>query len=189
VLQRTNVKSNRAIRAAGMFVDCNVKDYKNQYKKNDAWQKISFHIGIDVDIVEKKIKSLLAQYRRERRKVADAMKSGSADDVNVPKRFAYKRFAFFGWNQQANRNKGIDGNFIYCYRFSVTGVLYGHFEPSNSRQQFKIRCSHSCNISKPTSIFHLNVCKHSCPRTCFKQGLYPPSFAYVSAFLLHYSLQ
>jgi hypothetical protein len=30
----------------------------------------SFHIGVDVDIVEKKIKSLLAQYRRERRKVA-----------------------------------------------------------------------------------------------------------------------
>jgi hypothetical protein len=54
------------------------KDYKNQNKKKDTWQEISFNIGVDVDIVEKKMKSLLAQYRRERRKVADAKKSGSA---------------------------------------------------------------------------------------------------------------
>jgi hypothetical protein len=40
------------------------KDYKNQNKKKDAWQEISFHIGVDVDIIEKKVKSLLAQYRR-----------------------------------------------------------------------------------------------------------------------------
>jgi hypothetical protein len=33
------------------------KDYKNQNKKKDGWQVISSHIEIDVDIVEKKIKS------------------------------------------------------------------------------------------------------------------------------------
>jgi hypothetical protein len=72
------------------------KDYKVKNKKKDAWQEISFHIGVDVDVVEKKMKSLLAQYRRERRKVSNAKKSGSdADDIQVPKWFAYQRFTFF----------------------------------------------------------------------------------------------
>jgi hypothetical protein len=63
------------------------KDYKNQNKKKYAWQEISFHMEVDVDIIEKKLKSLLAQYRRERRKVTDAKKSGSgAEDIKVPKK-------------------------------------------------------------------------------------------------------
>jgi hypothetical protein len=71
------------------------KDYYNQNKKKDVWQEISFHMGVDVDIIEKKVKSLLAQYRRERRKVADAKKSGSgADDIKVLEWFAYQRFTF-----------------------------------------------------------------------------------------------
>jgi hypothetical protein len=71
------------------------KDYKNQNKKKDAWQEISFHIAVDADIIEKKVKSLLAQYRHERRKVADAKKSGSgADDIKVPKWFACQRLTF-----------------------------------------------------------------------------------------------
>jgi hypothetical protein len=43
-------------------------DYKNHNKMKDSWQEISFHIGVDVDVVEEKTKSLLAQYRRERKK-------------------------------------------------------------------------------------------------------------------------
>jgi hypothetical protein len=46
--------------------------YKNQNKKKSALKGISFNIGIDVDIVEKKMKYLLAQYRRERRKTKDS---------------------------------------------------------------------------------------------------------------------
>jgi hypothetical protein len=54
-----------------------------------------FHIGVDVNIIEKKMKSLLAQYRHERRKVANAKKSRSgAEDIKVPKWFAYQRFTF-----------------------------------------------------------------------------------------------
>jgi hypothetical protein len=89
------------------------KDYKNQNKKKDAWQEISFHIEVDVNIVEKKIKSLLAQYRRERRKVADAKKSGSgADDTKVPKWFAYQRFTFLdGINKpKEKKQQRIEGN-------------------------------------------------------------------------------
>jgi hypothetical protein len=37
------------------------KDNKNQNKKKDAWQEIPFYIGIVVDIVGKKMESLLAR--------------------------------------------------------------------------------------------------------------------------------
>jgi hypothetical protein len=47
------------------------KVYKHQNKKKYGRQDISFHVGIDVDVVEKRSKSLTAQYRRERRKVAN----------------------------------------------------------------------------------------------------------------------
>jgi hypothetical protein len=74
VVQRTNVKFKRVIPVAGVFVECHDKKYKNESKKKDAWQEISFHVGTYVGIVEKKMKSLLAQYRRERRRVADVKK-------------------------------------------------------------------------------------------------------------------
>jgi hypothetical protein len=71
------------------------KDYKNQNNRKDAWQEISFHVGIDADIVEKRMRSLPAQYRCNRRKVAENKKSGSgADDTKVPKWFAYQRLKF-----------------------------------------------------------------------------------------------
>jgi hypothetical protein len=90
------------------------KDYKNQYKKKDAWQEISFPTGDDVDIIEKKVKSLLAQYRRERRKVADAKKSGSgADDIKVPKRFAYQRFTFLDGINKPRETK--ESKVIYTF--------------------------------------------------------------------------
>jgi hypothetical protein len=78
---------------------------------------------------------------------------------------------FYGINKQEKQQ--IEGNFIYCCRFSVIFVLSGHFEPSNSRQKFKIWCSHFCKISRPTSIFHAKVSKQSWHRKSFKQVLYP----------------
>jgi hypothetical protein len=64
-----------------MFMECHTKRSKNQNKKKDAWKEIYSHIGVDVDIVKKKMKSLLAQYRRVRRRVSDAKKSGSVADA------------------------------------------------------------------------------------------------------------
>jgi hypothetical protein len=90
------------------------KDYKNQNKKKEAWQEISFPTGVDVDIIEKKMKSLLAQYRRERRKVTDAKKSGSgADDIKVPKWFAYQRFAFLDGINKPRKTK--ESKVIYTF--------------------------------------------------------------------------
>jgi hypothetical protein len=53
----------------------------------------------------------------------------------------------FGWKQQARSNK--TSNIIL---FTVTDS--GHFEPSNSGQQFKIQCCQPCKVSKPASVFH-----------------------------------
>jgi hypothetical protein len=70
------------------------KDYKNQNKKKAAWQEVSFHIGTDVDFVEKRIKSLRDQ--RERRKAADAKKSGCvADDMEFLNDLLVKGSHFF----------------------------------------------------------------------------------------------
>jgi hypothetical protein len=90
------------------------KDYKNQNKKKEAWQEISFPTGVDVGSSEKKTKSLLAQYRRERRKVADAKKSGSdADDIKVRKWFAYQRFTFLDEINKPRKTK--ESKVIYTF--------------------------------------------------------------------------
>jgi hypothetical protein len=70
------------------------KDYKNQNKKL-ARQEISFHIGTDVDIVEKKMKSLLAQYRREKEKKLTPRRRSDADDIKVPNGLLIKGSYFF----------------------------------------------------------------------------------------------
>jgi hypothetical protein len=64
---KTNVKFNRSTGAARMFTERDVKILK-QIKIKHAWGKNSFHMGTDSVSVEKKIKSLLAQYRTESNK-------------------------------------------------------------------------------------------------------------------------
>lgn len=68
-----------------------------------------------MDIAEDKMKSLLIQYRRDTRKVAETKKyGGGADDIKAPKRFAYRLLTFL-----EGINKRMEGNFIDCYRFHV----------------------------------------------------------------------
>jgi hypothetical protein len=86
-------------------------------------------MGVD----ENRMKFLLFQYRRKKkRKLADAKKSGSgANDIKVHKWFVYQRFTFLvGINKQAKKKKSKV--------ISFTVIDSGHFEPSNSRQQFEI---------------------------------------------------
>jgi hypothetical protein len=71
-------------------------------------------MGVDVVIVGKKIKSLLAQYRRERRNVADAKKSGSgAEYIKVPKWFVYQRFTFLDGINKPRKTK--ESKVIYTF--------------------------------------------------------------------------
>jgi hypothetical protein len=103
------------------------KNYKNQNKKKDAWQEISFHMGADVGIIENKVKSLLAQYRRERRKVTDAKKSGSgAEDIKVPKWFAYQKFTFLdGINKpRETKESKVIYTFFWTHTVSISVLLY-----------------------------------------------------------------
>lgn len=58
--------------------------------KEGVWQEISFHIGVDVDIVEKLMKSRLPQHWRQGIRVVDAKRSGSgAVCMRITKWFVY----------------------------------------------------------------------------------------------------
>jgi hypothetical protein len=60
-----------------------------------------------MDVIEKRMRPLLSQYRSKRGKAADAKNSGSgADDIKVPKWFAYQRFTFLvGIHKPKKKNR------------------------------------------------------------------------------------
>jgi hypothetical protein len=60
-VQRVRVKFNTEIRLKGVFSYGISKDYKNQNKKKDAWQEIYFYLGIEADIIENEMKSLITE--------------------------------------------------------------------------------------------------------------------------------
>jgi hypothetical protein len=125
------------------------KDYKNQNKKKDAWKEISFHMGIDVDIVEKKTKYLLAHSQHERRKVADTKKCGiGADDIKVPKWFACQRFTFLDGNKKPKRMR-IEGNLhiylgLHHYYMIPILLLYSILTLSRSVRERESACARAC---------------------------------------------
>lgn len=72
-----------------------IPEYKNVLKKKDAWHNIGINMESTAEEVEKKIKSLLAAYRREKKKVIESTKSGSAtDNIYEPKWYGYKHMKF-----------------------------------------------------------------------------------------------
>lgn len=68
------------------------ESYKMKNKRNDSLKAIATEIGTDVDFVKKKIDSLLAQYRREKRNVET--KSGMGTDEKKKTWWGLKYFAF-----------------------------------------------------------------------------------------------
>ncbi|XP_049772888.1 uncharacterized protein LOC126160810 [Schistocerca cancellata] len=56
------------------------KEYKNTVKKHDALAKIAAAFGTDKESVEKKIRSLVVAYRREKSKIIASRPSGSGAD-------------------------------------------------------------------------------------------------------------
>lgn len=72
-----------------------LKDYKNIVKKKDTWHDIGRNLEISAAEAEQKMKSILAAYRREKKKVTNAKKSGSgAEEMYEPKWFAYQHMRF-----------------------------------------------------------------------------------------------
>lgn len=75
-------------------------DYKNRTKKSDAWKTLADVMGIDRAEVERKIRSLLAQFRRELKKVKERKSGDSAEQVYTSSWFAFKSLWFV-----ADKNK------------------------------------------------------------------------------------
>ncbi|XP_049937805.1 uncharacterized protein LOC126412324 [Schistocerca serialis cubense] len=71
------------------------KDYKNTVKKHDALVKIATAFGTDKRSVEKKIRSLVVAYRREKRKIIASRPSGSGADTAYDSNwFGYRLLQF-----------------------------------------------------------------------------------------------
>lgn len=71
--------------------DQTLSDYKNKFKKNDAWCEISKIMNIDKADIEKKMKNVIGQFYRECRKT----KSGAGtDEVTESKWFAFNSLMF-----------------------------------------------------------------------------------------------
>ncbi|KAG8323765.1 hypothetical protein J6590_107749, partial [Homalodisca vitripennis] len=68
------------------------ESYKMKYKRNDSLKVIATEIGADVEVVKKKIDSLLSQYRREK-KIAES-KSGMGSDEKKTQWWGLKHFTF-----------------------------------------------------------------------------------------------
>ncbi|KAG8260902.1 hypothetical protein J6590_086404 [Homalodisca vitripennis] len=54
--------------------DISDKEYKNKFKRKDAYAAIATELGVNAEEVKKKIDSILAQYRREKK--TNILKSG-----------------------------------------------------------------------------------------------------------------
>lgn len=81
------------------FANC--EDYKNRNKRHDALMEIGVSFGITKAEVEAKIKSLLAQFNRERKKEKDSMVTGSGRE----NRYVSSWFAYQGMMFLADKNK------------------------------------------------------------------------------------
>lgn len=98
-------------------------NYKNKYKKNDAWSEISEVMGVEKVEIEKKMKNLIGQFYRECKR----MKSGAGtDEVVESKWFAFKSLMFLKDKNKprTTTEAGIEENcqvssIQYYYHFSL----------------------------------------------------------------------
>ena len=74
--------------------DVTCTDYRNKIKKADAWRDISAAMGVERAEVERKMRSVLAQFRRERKKTKDHKSGDGADDVYKSSWFAFESLSF-----------------------------------------------------------------------------------------------
>lgn len=58
--------------------DVSVPEYKNRNKRRDALKEVSELLALDIGEVEKKIKNLKVQFRREHKSLCARKKSGSS---------------------------------------------------------------------------------------------------------------
>lgn len=89
------VKFIQAVETRPVLWDTTNKDYKDKNKKHDATKELGENFSCDSTEVMRKWKIILAQWRRERKKIADSKASGSGvGDIYKPKWFAFEHLAF-----------------------------------------------------------------------------------------------
>nr|XP_012221800.1 PREDICTED: uncharacterized protein LOC105671868 [Linepithema humile] len=91
----------------------NVKltDYRNKNKKNNAWNNISVKLKIDKMEIERKMKVLLAEYRREKQKTDKKLKAGiGTNEVYSTSWFGYKYLSFLSDKNKVKSTTDSIGN-------------------------------------------------------------------------------
>ncbi|XP_077298565.1 uncharacterized protein LOC143919879 [Arctopsyche grandis] len=97
------IKFIQAIETYTFLWDSSHNDYKNRNKKHDATQELAQSFNCDSTEVMRKWKIILAQYRREKKKISDSKSSGSGiSDKYKPKWFAYAYLNFFHGRDEPN---------------------------------------------------------------------------------------
>ncbi|KAK7068178.1 hypothetical protein SK128_025789, partial [Halocaridina rubra] len=74
--------------------DATCTDYKNKIQKADAWRDISAAMGVERAEVERKMRTVLAQFRRELKKIKDSKSDDGAVDVYKTSWFAFDSLSF-----------------------------------------------------------------------------------------------
>lgn len=74
--------------------DLKARGYHDRKLKANAWNEISKEVKVHPEICKRKIDSLFASYRREKRKLDKSRKSDAPEDVMTPKWRFWNAFRF-----------------------------------------------------------------------------------------------
>jgi hypothetical protein len=97
-----------AYRDRPVLWDVRHKFFKIKNKRNDAWEELATLFNTNRYEAKKKINSLLASFRRERRKSICATSVAGADEVCQSKWFAFKSLQFLIDRNKAGQTQCTD---------------------------------------------------------------------------------
>ncbi|XP_037292813.1 uncharacterized protein LOC115444139 [Manduca sexta] len=90
--------------------DPTYENYKNTTFKQDAWREIAKQLECNVEEVQKKMDSLLASYRRERKKTMSTKSGSGADCIYNSKWFAFTSMHFLMDKYKPRKTIDFDTN-------------------------------------------------------------------------------
>ncbi|CAD6991342.1 uncharacterized protein LOC101459515 [Ceratitis capitata] len=136
------------------------KNYKKSIIKDKSWNQISDELGGNAIETKKKMESLLASYRRERKKYELALGGSNPDKMYISKWFAFKAMSFmanrsFERKHLFDRQDPLDDITEQDSRHSQD--VYGSKQDSEESAQKSLL---SQNLTSPSS--KEAECKHKC---------------------------
>jgi Alcohol dehydrogenase transcription factor Myb/SANT-like. len=111
-----------AYRERPVLWDVGHKLFKIKTKRNDVWEELATIFNTDRYEVKKKINSLLASFRRERRKVMCTTSGIGADEVSQSKWFAFKSLLFLMDKNKLRQSQCTDEVSSYMYVLKVENI-------------------------------------------------------------------